>query len=238
MQVVTTLCADDEPLSLDRLKRLLSARSDLKLCAACPNAEAVFKAVQKHRPHLLILDIRMPGMSGLELASTLNDLPGYNPQIIFVTAHADHAVEAFELTAVDYVLKPYHRERLDKAIDRALKWAGTVTSQSADRFSYRHNGRIRYISFASVESIHAQGKKIVVVVNQNQIPINLSLKRALEVLPSPPFYQVSRSSIVNLDRVLEMEELFNDTAEMHMESGRRVKVSRRGRRALRNQLER
>ena len=182
----------------------------------------------------------MPGANGLELATTLADGPAGGPEIVFVTAFEEHAAQAFELAAADYVLKPYSKARLYQAVDRAIERLRGRRGPLApvDRFSVRHNDRVRYVPFSRVESVHANGKNIVIIVDGQEVPIATSLRSAAERLPQPPFWQVSRFAVVNLDYVVELEELFNDTAEMRMRSGRRVHVSRRGRRALRDWLER
>ena len=238
-----TICADDEPLSRDRLARLLRERTELDVVAVCANAAEVQAALIDDSPDLLVLDIRMPGMSGVEVANSMRDHDGPTAQVVFVTAHAEPAVSAFDLGAVDYVLKPYSRARLDQAIDRVLERAEKINVQppwtTVDRLPYRYNDRVQYIPFAELETITADGKSIIAGLrNGQELNINMSMKRAQELLPTPPFFRISRFSIVNLNYMQEMDELFNDTAEMHMRSGRMVHVSRRGRRQLRNCLER
>ena len=240
---ITTVCADDEPLSLDRLTRLLAGRSELDLRASCRNASEVVDALTEYHPELIVLDIKMPGLSGIELASHLRDASDDGPSVIFVTAHSEPAVQAFDLCAVDYVLKPYSRQRLDKAIDRFLAERCQLQLQgekaNVDRFVFRDQGRVRLIPFNAVESVRSNGKRVIVDLHSGKsVDIALSMKEARRKLPAPPFYRVSRFAIVNLDHMIEMEELFNDTAQMRLRSGRDVAVSRRGRRLLRDSVER
>lgn len=113
------LICDDELMARRRAKRLLAAMSDVHVAAECENAEEVRARLAEGELDVLLLDVQMPGETGLQLAATL---PDPKPFLIFVTAHAEHAVSAFDLGAIDYVMKPLEEERLAKAIARARAW--------------------------------------------------------------------------------------------------------------------
>ncbi|HEV8629462.1 MAG TPA: LytTR family DNA-binding domain-containing protein [Thermoanaerobaculia bacterium] len=114
-----TLIVDDERLARQKLRTLLQRHSDVELVGECADGEAALADIERLRPDLVFLDIRMPGRSGLEVVRVLQG--GAPPHVVFVTAHGDHAVEAFELEAVDYLLKPFDRSRLERALQRARR---------------------------------------------------------------------------------------------------------------------
>ncbi len=234
-----TICAEDEPLSRRRLERLINNRPELNLVASCSDAQSTYQAVTVHQPDLLVLDINMPGVSGMELAAVLKDQVRQPPQIIFITAHAEFAVKAFELQAIDYILKPYAKQRFDHAIDKALQQSVLPhhATEGVDRLVWKHHGRVKYIPYDQLESVTVNGKQVVISLKGQKLTMNDTLGRLLKLLPSPPFFRVSRQAVVNLDYVIQLEELFNDTAEITMISGAVIKASRRGRRHLRRLFE-
>jgi len=230
-----TVCCDDEPLSLSRLQKLLCAHPRVTLKAACSRPEEALAAIKRHCADLAVLDIQMPGRSGLDLVKAFGPLP---PQIIFVTAHSKHAVEAFELAAVDYVLKPYSASRLEQALDRAYQRLQLDQERTVvDRVACKDNGRVRYLAVDQIEAVRANAKNSLILTSGVAVPHHWSIGQALQRLPAPPFEPISRSVLVNMDRVAEMHELFNGCAEMHMRSGLVLPVCRRARRALRKRLQ-
>ncbi len=230
-----TVCCDDEPLSLRRLTGLLRAHPDIDLRATCGSAAQAVEAVVAHGASLLVADIQMPEGNGLELVRSLG---GDLPAVIFVTAHAEHAVSAFDLAAVDYVLKPYSKERLYEAIARARARPEALAplAQTTDRLPCKADGQVRYVPLSQVDAVRANGKHCEVLLDSSAMPLAWPLSEAESRLPTPPFYRANRSTIVNLDRLKVLNELINGRAEMLMRSGRTIWVSRRARRALRQRL--
>jgi DNA-binding LytR/AlgR family response regulator len=113
------IIVDDEPLARGRLRDLLEETPGVSLVAECRNGTSVLDAVAATHPDVLLLDIEMPGRDGISVAGLLRDLGGEGPVFVFVTAHTEHAVQAFDVRAADYLLKPYSAERLATALDRA-----------------------------------------------------------------------------------------------------------------------
>ncbi|MCC7391964.1 response regulator [Candidatus Sumerlaeota bacterium] len=111
---IRLLIVDDEPLARERARRLLDRAQDIDIVGECANGTEAFAAIEKLQPDVVLLDINMPGLDGLRLVEALDDPPA----IIFATAHDHHAVQAFELEAADYLLKPFSAERLKRALDR------------------------------------------------------------------------------------------------------------------------
>src|SRR5262245_23124774 len=136
------LIADDEPLARRRLRRLLSAEPEVQIAGECATGEEIIECAARLRPHLLLLDIEMPGLDGL---GALDSLGPERPLVVFVTAHGEHAVRAFAENAVDYLLKPFSPARLREALSkvRLLGALRTLAQPSfADRIAVKSNGRI------------------------------------------------------------------------------------------------
>src|SRR5438093_19561 len=115
--MIRTIIADDEPLARERVRSFLTGQTDVQVVAECANGTDTVKAVEKHRPDLLFLDVQMPRLDGFEVLEML--APEELPVVIFTTAHDEHAIRAFEVNALDYLLKPWTEQRFRKALDRA-----------------------------------------------------------------------------------------------------------------------
>ncbi|MCB0810945.1 MAG: response regulator, partial [Flavobacteriales bacterium] len=120
MRHIRTIIVDDEPAARDRVARLLQRDDEIELVAQCRNGQEAVEAVKKHRPDLLFLDVQMPGKNGFEVVADLD--PNRLPFIVFVTAHDQYALQAFDVNAVDYLLKPYDDERFHNSLDKAKRF--------------------------------------------------------------------------------------------------------------------
>ena len=215
---ISCVVADDEPLAAARVARLAEGEG-LRVRAVCATGAEALAAVAVHAPEVAFLDVRMPGMTGLEVVERLAAMPR-PPTCVLVTAHDEHAVAAFALAAVDYVLKPVARERFAAAVARAretleardaadqlARLRGALAAPRPDRIALRDGGRVLWVDpgeVARVEgaddhaALHACGRV-------HLLPVRLA---ALEqLLPHPPFLRCHRSHIVNLHRVERLEPL-------------------------------
>ena len=120
MKKIKTLIVDDEPLARERLAGLLGLETDIEVVAQCRDGEEAVMAVQDHSPDLMFLDVQMPQMSGFDVIDAVG--PERMPLVIFVTAYDQHALKAFQVRALDYILKPFDRERFSEALQRARTW--------------------------------------------------------------------------------------------------------------------
>jgi two-component system, LytTR family, response regulator len=236
--------ADDEPLSLDRAARLVIEASQVELIAACASAEELLDVLQTESVDIAVLDIQMPKLSGVELARHLREHPD-TPEIIFVTAHSEHAVTAFDLDVSDYVLKPYSGTRFHEALIKACTrraHAITVTAEqkstsaAAETRPYLLAGESRdhhtMIAPAQLHWIEAKQKTCIGHTSDRCFGLRLSISQLAALLPMPPFVRVHRSAIVNLDHVVACEEFVGGSAELVLVCGTRVSVSRRLRHRL------
>jgi two-component system LytT family response regulator len=233
--MIRVLIVDDEQPARDRLKRLLAHVGDVTVVDEAEDGErAIAKAVE-HRPDLLFLDIEMPGCGGLEVAASL---PSPAPAVVFCTAFEEHAVDAFEVAAVDYLLKPATLTRVEKALDRvraraAVRGAAGRTPPAAGgapypaRFLARRGTRyhvvpardvLAFVSEGGVTKLQAAGEHYWME------PTLLDLERRLD---PARFQRVSRAAIVNLDAVREVVPLDGSQGEARLTGGTAVRVSRR-----------
>ena len=196
------LVVDDEPLARQRLVRLLEAVLDCDVCGEAGNGEQTLQEVQQLQPELVLLDIRMPGMDGLEAARHLTQLEN-PPAVVFTTAYGDHALEAFETQAVDYLLKPIHPERLQQALEKArrLTQAQLQELQQAEvggrrtHLCARNRGNLELIPLTEVVYLQADNKYVTVRSPGQQILIEESLK-SLEEEFTGCFLRIHRNALV------------------------------------------
>jgi two-component system LytT family response regulator len=234
------LVADDEAIARKRLVRLLGALPDVVLAGECGDAQEVLTAVHAGEVDVVLLDIQMPELSGLE-ALQLFPVPG--PLVIFCTAHAVHAVSAFDLGAVDYVLKPIDGGRLRKALERARQrlatagpGAAALPAAAVDRLALPTRNGIVLVDPRDVT--HAQlADELVTVYASGQAYLSaLSLQEIESRLPPPAFLRVHRRALVNLKHIVRL--LPNEVGGFVAETsgGHSVEVSRQAARDLRKLL--
>ena len=217
MSEFTAILAEDEAPQRESLVELLAELwPQLELCAVCEDGLAAIEALATHRPQLAILDIRMPGLSGLEVARSA--IAG-GAQVLFTTAYDEYAVRAFEAGAVDYVLKPLRRDRLGTALARVRErmLQRGPAPQLPERLSADPGGQLQWITAQLGDSLrlvgidevlyfHAQDKLTRVVTAEGEALIRTPLKELLGQLDSQQFWQVHRSVIVRVAQIRAIEK--------------------------------
>lgn len=206
------LVVDDEPLARQRLVRLLDASVECDVCGEAGNGEQTLQEVQQLQPDLVLLDIRMPGMDGLETARHLAQLEN-PPAVVFTTAYGDHALEAFETQAVDYLLKPIHPARLQQALEKArrLSQAQLQKLQQADvggsrtHLCARNRGNLELIPVTEIVYLQADNKYVTVRSRNRQILIEESLK-SLEEEFAGGFLRIHRNALVAVASIRGLEK--------------------------------
>jgi two-component system LytT family response regulator len=243
--VLRVLLVDDEPLARDRLRQLLRPVEDLVIVGEAEDGEEAIEKIVELRPELLFLDIQMPGCSGLEVAASL---PSPRPRIIFCTAFDQYAIDAFELHAVDYLLKPVTRARLAKAIeharsippgnaDEALNKVVGSERMHPRRFLARRGGRYRVVSQGEVCCFSSEEGLTKLRTRDHEYWIQPTLADLESRLNPASFFRLSRSSIVNLNEIHEVIPLTGGHGEVVLKSGIRLEVSRRRMKDLLERLE-
>jgi two-component system LytT family response regulator len=242
--MIRTLIVDDEEPARERLRELLAAVPDVEVVAEAGNGEEAIRKTVELRPDLLLLDIQMPGSTGLEIAACL---PGPRPKIIFCTAFDQYAVDAFELHAVDYLLKPVNRIRLAHAIERARDRAPAASEAEIDRLTQavagravrllaRSGDRYRVIPQRDVVYFSCEDKLTRLHTRDKQYLLDPTLNELEARLDPALFYRISRSVLVNLDCVREVRPLAGGIADLTLSTGELLEVSRRRLRELLDRL--
>ena len=228
-----TMIVDDEPLAIERMQVLCAELAQLQVVGTASDGEAALRLADKLKPDLLLLDMTMPGMDGLAVARQLGkrDNP---PAVIFVTAHEDFAVEAFDLEAVDYVLKPVAAERLERAIDRAIARRERVSSDGGEwlsEFWVPHRSELLRIDAAQVERIDAERDYVRLHVRPSDgggrsyllLQTIAGLERRLD--PSR-FIRIHRSTILRRDRIRGLGHEGLGVWSVELDNGEALRIGR------------
>ncbi|QRN95572.1 response regulator [Archangium violaceum] len=240
------LIADDELVARKRLARLLTAFPDVSVCGEAADGEAVLAAVRAGGVDVVLLDIHMPGLSGMDALALL---PEDGPRVVLVTAHADHAVDAFEHGAVDYVLKPVEASRLQKALERvrarlAPKAAleagkGSAVEQLARplaRLPIPTRQGIVLVDPDTISHATLEDELVTVFTAQGDYLTDFTLQELVDRLPTEGFYRVHRRALLNLAHVTRLEPLETGGYLARTARGHTVEVSRQSARELRRML--
>lgn len=238
--MLTTFVVDDEPLARRRLASLIAGVAWAKCLGQAGDGAAAIEAIERQRPDAVFLDIQMPEMSGLEVVDRLRAL-ACPPIVIFTTAYDRYAVAAFELEALDYLLKPFSAERFTIALERARQ-ASSRDSAGAlerarnlfarpdgtmlDRIFVRERNAIVPLRLSEVLRIQAQDDYVSVHTSDRSHLVTLRIGELERQLPNPPFMRVHRSHIVNLDHVDRIVGLDGARFEVKMRDGAVLPVSR------------
>ena len=242
------LIVDDEAPARERLKRLLAGIQGVELIGEAEDGPQAVELIEREHPDLVLLDIQMPGLDGFGVIEALEELP----PIVFVTAYDEYAIRAFEVNALDYLLKPISHERLEKAIHRAHKAQAEgqgLTSRLAPlleslvsqghylaRLAVRDGNRIRVLDADAVDWIGVEDEQAFVHVGSEAYPIRRTLADLEMRLDPTRFFRAHRSAIVNLDRIKEIIPWFKGSHKLRLTTGAEIDLSRAQARALREIL--
>ena len=242
---IRTLIVDDEQPARDRLRQLLTVESEVEIVGEAEDGVQAIERIAELAPELVLLDIQMPGCSGLEVAASLGRP---RPAIIFCTAYDQYAVDAFELHAMDYLLKPVNRARLHAAIERVREVRRVDREHQLDhvtrgeslapaRFLARKGARFRVVSRQEVIAFTFQEGLTRLHTATEQLWMQPTLAALSRRLDGESFFQVSRTAIVSLDAVREAKPFPDGTGEVILSNGVTFPVTRRRWRLLMERLE-
>jgi len=243
-----TLIVDDEAPARERLKRYLANLEGVEIVGEARDGVQAVEMIETLSPELVLLDIQMPGLDGFGVVEALDD----PPPIIFVTAYDEYAIRAFEIHALDYLLKPFSRERLAKAIQHAqealdegqslpaqlgpLLEGLAAEGQYLNRLAVRDRECIRVLDAGEVDWIGIKDEQVWVHVGNQVYPLRRTLAELEARLDPKRFFRAHRSAIVNLDRVQEIIPWFKGSHILRLTTGAEVDLSRAQARALRKIL--
>lgn len=241
---------DDEPLAREGIRALLEEHSDFLVEALCGSGPEALKAVERHRPDLLFLDVQMPGMDGFEVLRRLGD--GVPQAVIFVTAHDQHAVRAFEVSALDYLLKPFDAGRFHAALERARRrlaegdlremgeriaavlrladpsprGAGSAGPDPPDRIAIRSRGCVTWIPVESIDRIEAAGYYAQIHAGGETHLLRESLGSLERRVGPAGFVRIHRSHLVPARRIRKLITERNGDATAVLDDGTSLPVGR------------
>ncbi len=249
--MIRALIVDDEPIARDGLRAALAEHADIEVVGECRDGASAVDAIRATRPDVVLLDVQMPGVDGFGVLERV----GFDaaPAVVFVTAHDDYAVRAFDAHAVDYLLKPFSNERLADALDRVrarrraedaerngetLAALARTYREAADAPTYRKRllardgERVVFVRAEDIEWLEADGNHVRVHARDGLYSIRATLTGTLDELDPARFVRTHRSAAVNLDCVRELQTWFGGDGAVVLHSGEQVKVSRQYRDAL------
>jgi two-component system LytT family response regulator len=229
------LIADDEAPARARLRQLLASHADVEIAAEAETGVQTMELAGRTHPDLLLLDIQMPGCTGIDVAACL---PHPRPHIIFCTAFDQHAVDAFELHAVDYLLKPISRVRLAQALERVRSLGGARREEITDRAIATHRaGPMRFLVKSGHSYIVAPENRVLYFASENGLTrlvadsahywMEPTLNELEQRLDPARFFRISRAAIINLNAAAEVHPLAGGSGEVVLKNGVRLEVSRR-----------
>lgn len=246
MNKIRTLVVDDEPMARERVLSLLQQEDDVEVVGECSDGTQALAAIQHQSPDLVFLDVQMPGLDGFGVIEAVG--AEKMPTVIFVTAYDEYALKAFEVHAIDYLLKPFSRERLSEAIARAR---ARVTSRNPSaartapdaaavavaarppgawitRVVIRDGAEVHVVPIDRIDFVEAQDDYIAVHAGDRTLLKDQPLSRLEAQLGPRRFVRVHRSYLLNLDRLAKLEAATRDTKAAVLRDGRRLPVSRSG----------
>jgi two-component system LytT family response regulator len=244
------LVVDDEAPARERLKRLLAEiqASETEIIAEAEDGVQALELIEALSPDLVLLDIQMPGLDGFGVIEALKD----PPHVIFITAYDEYAIRAFEVNALDYLLKPFSRERLEKALHRAQEalaeehdLAGrfgplleslAAQGQYLTRLAVHDRDCVCVLDVNEVDWIGVEDEQVIVHVGEQAFPTRRTLTELAARLDPAHFFRAHRSAIVNLDRVKKVIPWFKGSHKLQLSTGAEVDLSRAQARALREVL--
>jgi two-component system LytT family response regulator len=237
VSLIRVLIVDDEPPARVKLRHWLSEEPDLDLVAEAGTGLAAAQLITSARPDLVFLDIQMPDMSGLEVAAQLQSESA--PLLVFVTAHDDHAVEAFDLDAVDYLLKPYDRSRLIRALARirARLKDGSRRATSVEvararlgatrRLPVPDGDVLKLVDCGAIHWLEADDNYVHVHTADREYLLRRTLQDLLHQLGEGRFVRIHKSAAVNVAEIVALERMPKGDYEVRLKSGRALRLSRR-----------
>jgi len=235
MKTFKTLLIDDERLAREELKSLLKEYHEIEIIDEAKNGEEGIQKIKELKPDLIFLDINMPGINGFDMIKQLEEIP----RVIFVTAYDEYALKAFEVNALDYILKPVDPERVREAIQKLTTEDDFVSSQQTiisrkervlsvnDRVFIKDGEKCWFVELSKVRMLESDGNYVKVYFDNFRPLILRSLNSFEDRLDPEQFFRANRKYIINLQWVSSIENWFNGGLQVELREGEKVEISRR-----------
>ena len=238
---IRTLIVDDESLARERIRDMLATDPEIEIVGDCANGKEAIKSISKLKPDLIFLDVEMPGIDGFEVLQSLE--PQQMPAVIFVTAYDQYAVRAFEIYALDYLLKPFDRERFERSVSRAkeqLLSTGDSMNERIlsaleqiktrpvhlERLVIKMNGHVFFIKAEEIDWLEAEGNYVRLHAGKESYLLRDTISALETQLDPKRFLRVHRSAIVNIDRIQELQPWFHGEYRIILREGVQLTLSR------------
>ena len=242
MERIRALIVDDEPLARERIRNLVERDPEVVVAAECRDGQEAIAAIRERAPDLVFLDVQMPEKSGFDVIAEVD--VAVLPVIVFVTAHDDYALRAFEVAALDYLLKPFDEDRFSKSLDRAktqirsrrpdefqqrvlsmMEGLRTAT-RGLERLIVKTGGQLVFLKTEEVDWIQAEGNYVRLHVGRASHLVRETIQSLEASLDPARFMRIHRSTIVNLDRVREIQPLVHGEYRVVLTDGTKLSLSR------------
>jgi len=247
MEPLRSIIIDDEELARDLIRNFLRDFPGVQVIAECENGFEGVKVISDLKPDLVFLDIMMPKLNGFEMLELLDELP----QVIFTTAHEEHAIRAFELNAVDYLLKPFSRERLLNAVEKASLriTSGNIKDENVEklirqplsgpleRIVVKSGNKIKVIPVDKILYLEAQDDYVMIYTSEGKSLKKGTMKYYEDNLDSSVFIRAHRSYLVRIDQVTTIEPFTKENYIMKLKNGTTIRISRSGMKNVRGRLD-
>lgn len=245
---IRALVVDDEPLARRRIQKMLRGNSDIEIIGECANGRDAIRAIRDQLPDLVFLDVQMPETDGFAVIEALDS--AHLPFVIFVTAYDQYALRAFEVYALDYLLKPFDRGRFEKALqrakerirneksgnlgERALALLEEIKARSSclERLVIKSGGRVFFLKTEEIDWVEAEGKYVRLHVDKDSYLLREAISSLESQLDPKKFLRIHRSTIVNIDRIKELEPWFHNEYRVILRDGTQLMLSRSCRKKL------
>jgi two-component system LytT family response regulator len=257
---IRTLVVDDEPMARERVMSLLTTEDDVEVIGECANGPQAIAAIQRQSPDLVFLDIQMPGCSGFEVIQSVG--ADRMPTVVFITAYDEYALRAFEVHALDYLLKPFGRDRFQETLKHARealdrRRAGDLgrrllalvhdikpeqpgqerpAQERLDRLVVKSGGRVFFLRTDEIDWIEAAGNYVRLHLGEESHLFRETMNNMESRLDVRRFARIHRSRIVNVERIRELQPWFNGEYVVILRNGTRLTLSRNYRERLQEQL--
>lgn len=233
--MIKTILIDDEPLARELVREYLRDFPQVEVVAECNDGFEGLKAIQQHQPDLLFLDIQMPKINGFEMLELVDKLP----QVIFTTAFEEYALRAFEVSAVDYLLKPFSKDRFAKALQKMLERRSEVAPELLDnaarempmqqnRVVVKINGKIKIIPVQDIHYLEAADDYVKIVTAEGSFLKNKTMAYFEKMLDPQQFIRVHRSYILNITQITRIDPYEKESYLAILRDGSKVIVSKTG----------
>jgi two-component system LytT family response regulator len=219
------IIVDDEALARERVRTLLADAPGVTIVAECSGGREAVEQILAERPDLVFLDVQMPDLDGFDVLEAVAS--EWLPQVIFVTAYDEYAIKAFDVHAIDYLLKPIEPERFRKALARVTKrdLLAMLDERPIDRLVIRTRSKVSFLKPSEIDWIEADGKHAVLHAGRETHVVRHTLTRLEQRLVAHGFVRVHRSAIVNVDRIRELEPWFHGEYVVILKDGTKLTSS-------------